>query len=299
MLRIKLLRYKGSSYFSGHRQFGVCFYKYGIPFIMLNGAYRSLEVQRIAACTGLAMFLCDEVADDTAQYITLKGLEKPDTVYCLAMNIYEKINERKEIKTNNEIQIFNNDSFGTVRTVEVDGTPYFVGKDVAEILGYANINKAIQTHVDNEDKKILDYKGFSHFGKSLWKEKDYSNKTIINESGVYALIFGSKLLKAKEFKRWVTSEILPAIRKHGAYKTAPEEPEKLVIKRKGNSPATLIVVDTGIKEYIEEIAKVTERSAAEIANTLIEYAIQHLELDIGGRMVEILKRQKETEENIS
>ena len=117
----------------------------------------------------------------------------------------------------NEIKIFENEEFGSVRTMEINGEPYFVGKDVATILGYSNINKAIQMHVDEEDKKVLDYKGFSHFGTTLWSGNDFSNKTIINESGLYSLILSSKLPKAKEFKHWVTSEILPSIRKTGGY----------------------------------------------------------------------------------
>ena len=117
----------------------------------------------------------------------------------------------------NEIKIFENEEFGSVRTMEINGEPYFVGKDVATILGYSNINKAIQMHVDEEDKKVLDYKGFSHFGTTLWSGNDFSNKTIINESGLYSLILSSKLPNAKKFKRWVTSEVLPAIRKTGSY----------------------------------------------------------------------------------
>ena len=117
----------------------------------------------------------------------------------------------------NNVQIFKSAEFGQVRTVEVDGTLYFVGKDIAEALGYSNINKAIQMHVDDEDKKILDFKGFSHFGNTLWTGNDFSNKTVVNESGVYSLILSSKLPAAKQFKHWVTSEILPAIRKTGGY----------------------------------------------------------------------------------
>lgn len=117
----------------------------------------------------------------------------------------------------NDIKIYENAEFGSVRTLEVNGEPYFVGKDVAEILGYTNVNKAIQMHVDEEDKKTLDFKGFSHFGTSLWSGNDFSNKTIINESGLYSLILSSKLPKAKEFKHWVTSEVLPSIRKTGSY----------------------------------------------------------------------------------
>ena len=119
----------------------------------------------------------------------------------------------------NELKIFENAEFGSIRTVEMNGAPYFVGKDVAEVLGYSNTNKAIHVHVDDEDKKVLDFKGFSHFGNTLWGENDFSNKTIINESGLYSLILSSKLPKAKEFKHWVTSEVLPAIRRHGMYAT--------------------------------------------------------------------------------
>ena len=109
-----------------------------------------------------------------------------------------------------DIKIFENAEFGSVRTLEINGEPYFVGKDVAEILGYTNVNKAIQMHVDEEDKKTLDFKGFSHFGTSLWNGNDFSNKTIINESGLYSLVLASKLPQAKAFKRWVTSGCEPS-----------------------------------------------------------------------------------------
>lgn len=122
-----------------------------------------------------------------------------------------------------DIQVFENVDFGKVRIIELDGEPWFVGKDVAEILGYSNINKAIQMHVDEEDKKVLDFKGFSHFGNTLWGENDFSNKTVINESGLYSLILSSKLPKAKEFKHWVTADVIPQIRKTGRY-AAPNVP---------------------------------------------------------------------------
>ena len=113
----------------------------------------------------------------------------------------------------NELQVFQNPEFGTVRTIIKDGEPYFVGKDVASILGYTAERNAIAAHVDEEDK--LTHR-FSASGQNR-------EMTIINESGVYALIFGSKLPKAKQFKRWVTSEVLPAIRKTGSYNTIPKE----------------------------------------------------------------------------
>jgi len=102
----------------------------------------------------------------------------------------------------NEIKIFENPTFGKVRTTELNGEPYFVGKDVAEILGYKETAKAIRTKVDHDDKgvSVLDTPG----GKQ--------EITVINESGVYSLVFSSKLPRAKEFKHWVTSEILPSIR---------------------------------------------------------------------------------------
>lgn len=107
----------------------------------------------------------------------------------------------------NEIQIFKNERFGEVRTLVVNNEPWFVGKDVAIILGYTNPMKAIRDHVDEDDKGVNDL--FTPGGKQ--------QVIIINESGVYALIFGSKLPTAKEFKHWVTSEVLPQIRKTGAY----------------------------------------------------------------------------------
>ena len=107
----------------------------------------------------------------------------------------------------NEIKIFENEEFGSVRTMEINGEPYFVGKDVAEILGYANASKALIDHVDDEDK--LNNETLSSLGqRGGW---------LINESGLYSLILSSKLPNVKKFKRWVTSDVLPAIRKTGIY----------------------------------------------------------------------------------
>lgn len=108
----------------------------------------------------------------------------------------------------NELKIFKNEEFGEVRTMLVNGEPYFVGKDVASVLGYSNTRNAILQHVDSEDalkQGVPDSQGFTQ------------QTTLINESGLYSLIFGSKLESAKSFKRWVTSEVLPAIRKTGSY----------------------------------------------------------------------------------
>lgn len=120
----------------------------------------------------------------------------------------------------NEIKIFENSTFGKVRTVEMNGELYFVGKDVTRILGYENQNRDITRHVDVEDRIMLDtetqYQNGIEFDYKLLGQR---GGWLINESGLYSLILSSKLLKAKEFKRWVTSEILPSIRRHGAYMT--------------------------------------------------------------------------------
>lgn len=108
----------------------------------------------------------------------------------------------------NELKIFESKEFGKVRTVEVNGEPYFVGKDIAMILGYSKPRNAISSHVDKEDKKDAPIQGDLGGIQSM---------TIINESGLYSLILSSKLPTAKQFKRWVTSEILPTIRKTGGY----------------------------------------------------------------------------------
>ena len=106
-----------------------------------------------------------------------------------------------------EMKIFENAEFGTVRALEIDGAPWFVGKDVTDILGYQNPSEALSDHVDDEDK--LNSKTLSSLGqRGGW---------LINESGLYSLVLSSKLPAAKAFKRWVTSEVLPTIRRHGLY----------------------------------------------------------------------------------
>ena len=130
------------------------------------------------------------------------------------------------MENKNEIMLFKHDEFGEVRTLVMDGEPWFVGKDVAEILGYSNTRKAISDRVDDEDKKD---------GVTIRDSIGREQKPIfINESGLYSLVLSSKLPKAREFKHWVTSKILPSLRKYGAYFT-PEalyqslcKPENLI-----------------------------------------------------------------------
>lgn len=123
----------------------------------------------------------------------------------------------------NDVLVFSNSEFGNIRTVTVNGEPWFVGKDIAEALGYSNASKAVMNHVDDEDKQFLMCDiADSQNGNVLTGQ---SKTAIINESGLYSLILSSKLPNAKKFKRWVTSEVLPAIRKTGHYETQGYAPK--------------------------------------------------------------------------
>ena len=134
-----------------------------------------------------------------------------------------------------------------VRTVTINNEPYFVGKDVADILGYKDLSRALNQHVEKENRKSLSLKASGDLYPSLWEGKnDFSNKIVINEAGVYDLIFDSQLPKAHEFKHWVTSEVLPTIRKHGAYMT-PQTIEKALL-----NPDTIINLATQLKKEQEQ-----------------------------------------------
>lgn len=137
----------------------------------------------------------------------------------------------------NEIKIFENPDFGKVRTMEIDGEPYFVGKDVAEILGYTNTSKAITDHVDSDDKGVT----------NCYTLGGNQNLTVINESGLYSLILSSKLPRAKEFKRWVTADVLPTIRKTGGYIA---NSEFMVTTYFGNLPAEQQTLVKGLFDNI-------------------------------------------------
>ncbi|WP_173385639.1 phage antirepressor KilAC domain-containing protein [Ruminococcus flavefaciens] len=175
----------------------------------------------------------------------------------------------------NEIQIFKNDSFGAVRTVEVSGTPYFVGKDVAEILGYADPQKAMKMHIDDEDKLT----------RQIVVSGQNRNVTIINESGLYSLILSSKLPKAKEFKHWVTSEILPTIRKHGAYMTDS------VIEQALTSPDFLIQLATQLKEEQAQRKALEQRVEADRPKVLFADAVETSQTSIlVGDLAKLIKQ---------
>ena len=163
----------------------------------------------------------------------------------------------------NEIKVFENDAFGSIRTMDMEGEVWFVGKDVAEILGYTNPSKALADHVDEEDK--LNNESLSSLGqRGGW---------LINESGLYSLVLSSKLPTAKQFKRWITKEVIPSIRKTGGYFATPktyvealraladaeEEKERLSLENEEMKPKAEFYDDvTGSSDTIEigEVAKV-------------------------------------------
>lgn len=163
----------------------------------------------------------------------------------------------------NEIKVFDNDAFGSVRTMDMEGEVWFVGKDVAEILGYTNPSKALADHVDEEDK--LNNESLSSLGqRGGW---------LINESGLYSLVLSSKLPTAKQFKRWITKEVIPSIRKTGGYFATPktyvealraladaeEEKERLSLENEEMKPKAEFYDNvTGSSDTIEigEVAKV-------------------------------------------
>lgn len=149
--------------------------------------------------------------------------------------------------TDNEIILFKHDEFGEIRTLNIDGEPWFVGKDIAEVLGYSNTRKAVADHIDSEDKKdgvtIRDSIGRTQ------------NPVLINESGLYSLILSSKLPSARKFKHWVTSCVLPSLRKHGAYITAE------TLHKTMSDPRELAKLLTALADEQDKRRKLEEENA--------------------------------------
>ena len=151
----------------------------------------------------------------------------------------------------NDLQIFENPEFGQVRTVELDGQPWLVGKDVAEALGYKNPGKAIIAHVDEDDKRL---EMLSQGTDSQNGNVSPSSKTaLINESGLYSLILSSKMPKAKAFKHWVTSEVLPAIRKNGVYETVKAQQHIEQLEATNERLTAAIQAVSTAKEQLAEV----------------------------------------------
>ena len=166
---------------------------------------------------------------------------------------------RKVSEKVKELQIFKNEEFGEIRTVQLNNETYFVGKDVAEALGYERATKAIQDHVDSDDKDEVPIR--DSIGRM-------QKTPVITESGLYALIFGSKLESAKRFKHWVTSEVLPAIRKTGSYEMEQYSPEMKAILM-----------------HDKKLVKMDERVTDLENNTTIDYGQQQALGDIVNRVV--------------
>ena len=158
----------------------------------------------------------------------------------------------------NELKIFNNDEFGRIRAVEQNGEPWFVGKDVAEALGYKNPQEAIRTHIDDEDKGVSEIR--TPGGKQ--------NAPIINESGLYSLILSSKLPTAKKFKRWVTSEVLPSIRKTGSY-SQPRDQKSADETKRINAEARLLNARARISDQYYKLMTSTRTKSEKYEAILI------------------------------
>lgn len=172
--------------------------------------------------------------------------------------LYLKMTGQKE-KRMNELKIFENADFGKIRIVTIDGAPWFVGKDVALALGYTNPQKAVRTHIDEEDR------GVNEMDTPSGRQK----LSIINESGMYALILSSKLPSAKKFKHWVTSEVLPAIRKTGSY---GGQMDKLmnVADQLTNTAAMLVQATTSIAQSVNRLIDVVDKISSVNGKEILE-----------------------------
>ncbi len=174
---------------------------------------------------------------------------------------------------NDNASIFTNEEFGRIRTLLIEGEPWFVGKEVAASLGYVNTKDALRKHVDTEDKQVIQRSQLTTF------DIPTRGLTIINESGLYALIFGSKLESAKRFKRWVTAEILPALHKTGIYSIEKKVPALLDIQE-------LTTGDERILAYNRGIVLGVLRHELEEANTLEIY--QRLSANGKGMVMKLI-----------
>ena len=218
-----------------------------------------------------------------SQYNT--GADAYAGIYGIGIDQYRsvvKIKERVmggEISgTPYELQIFKSEEFGEVRTVTINNEPWFVGKDVTVALGYVDTKQAIRVNVADEDKKHLPKRAFGGC-TSTTSEINNNGAIVINESGLYALIFGSKLESARRFKHWVTSEVLPAIRKHGGYMAGQENmsDDELLAK-------ALMVAQSKIEENKKQIEEMKPHAVLGKAITTANTSI------LVGDLAKILKQ---------
>lgn len=175
----------------------------------------------------------------------------------------------------NELQIFRSEDFGNIRIATANGEPWFVGKDVTDILGYTNPSKALADHVDDDDK--LNNESLSSLGqRGGW---------LINESGLYSLILSSKMPNAKKFKHWVTSEVLPSIRKHGAFMNEQTLEQALT------SPDFLIRLAQELKSEKEARQKLEKQAAEDAPKVLFAKMVETAETSILiGDLAKFLKQ---------
>lgn len=174
-----------------------------------------------------------------------------------------------------DLQLFQNPEFGRVRIVEVNGEAWMVGKDVAEALGYKNPQEAVRTHVDNEDKGVSEI--LTPGGKQPIP--------IINESGLYSLVLSSKLPNARKFRRWVTTEVLPTVRKHGAYMT-PETLQAAIL-----NPDTMIQLCQQLKAEQEHSRQLEAENAAMLPKAVFADAVSASKSSIlVGELAKLLRQ---------
>lgn len=180
----------------------------------------------------------------------------------------------------NELQIFNNPEFGEVRTIVKNDEVWFIGKDVAEALKYSNTNKAIKDHVDEEDKQF--FRGNETLGL---KSTNNYGAIFINESGLFSLALSSKLPKAKEFKRWITKEVIPSIRKHGGYLTPAKIEEVL------SNPDTIIKLATELKQERAKRIEHEQKIEADKPKVLFAEAVETAKSSIlVGELAKLIKQ---------
>ncbi|HBE9482678.1 TPA: Bro-N domain-containing protein [Clostridioides difficile] len=179
----------------------------------------------------------------------------------------------------NNLQIFKNNDFGEIRVIELNGEPWFVGKDVAETLGYKDTSDALKRHVDDEDKGLGE----------IPTPGGNQNMKIINESGLYSLILSSKLSTAKKFKHWVTRDVLPSIRKTGTYSTKSKDESEIKYM---NAQARLKNARAReAKIYLELADKVSQAGIPEFAQVMYS---KTTELISGEALIPLPKREKKT-----
>lgn len=173
----------------------------------------------------------------------------------------------------NEVQIFSSTEFGEIRTLSINGEPWFIARDLSDILGYAQTNH-MKRLIDAEDYKTIDpqsseFSGFLQNGRTLEPNKNIRILAITNESGLYAAIFGSSLPNAKKFKRWVTSEVLPTIRRTGSYQI-PQ-----------TTDGQIKLLAQGFVEMNEKVEKLTDEvGTVKDSVTTVRAEVEHLKLDL-------------------